>query len=182
MAWYSESFIFLVMTMCAGGVMAVLGGVGCFVLAMLDKDESTGEVQIGRFFNVKGVSLIMLSVCGVGLMGFSVYSWTQLQSADAYDPMLELGYFDEGEWDEAWDGEEYAEGDDADVVETVVDEPTAVEGEVVDIPHYVAVEDLGPPEDIGDDDTMDLSLLLRELEALEYMDELIEDDDTEWSD
>tara|TARA_Y100000310_G_scaffold145382_1_gene144729 strand:- start:1224 stop:1361 length:138 start_codon:yes stop_codon:yes gene_type:complete len=41
-------------------------GISCFVLTMMGKDESTGEVRIGKFATVKGVFLILLSVCGVG--------------------------------------------------------------------------------------------------------------------
>tara|TARA_Y100000310_G_scaffold267842_1_gene280130 strand:+ start:138 stop:716 length:579 start_codon:yes stop_codon:yes gene_type:complete len=188
MAWYSETFIFLLAGSCMGAAMAILGAIGCFLLALFGKDEAVGEVRVGKIFNVKGVSLIMLSLCGVGLTAYCVHAWVSTHSGDSdFDPMLELGYFDEGEWDEGWDMledddtdvEEAAEDDDNDVTDPVADAPTDVREAFADVPHYAAVDELGPPEDLGDDDTMDLSLLLRELEALEYAEDLMYDDDTE---
>jgi membrane-bound ClpP family serine protease len=122
MLWYSESFIFLVMTMCAGGVMAVLGGIGCFLLALFDKDESTGSVTVGKFLNVKGVSLILLSVCGIGLMCFSVYSWTQIQKDEGMEMMESLGYYEEWPEDEMWLEEEAVGGVEDDDVQARLDE------------------------------------------------------------
>lgn len=108
MMWYSENFIFLLAAACMGAGMATLSGIGCFVLALFGKEESIGEVKVGKFFNVKGVSLIMLGVCGVALMGGSVYAWVKINgspgaAADAFEYdwgyVESLGYMDEAdEW------------------------------------------------------------------------------------
>ena len=126
MWFYSEDFIFLLAGSCMGLVMALAGGIGCFLLAFFGKDESVGEVRVGKVFNVKGVSLIMLSICGVGLMGACVYTWGQTrQASDAeldladyedYDwgyDMMEDGEWEEGPWPEeefVWDDDDSADG------------------------------------------------------------------------
>jgi hypothetical protein len=179
--WSKEmfSFVFLILTMCGGGVMAILGGIGCFVLAILGKDESTGEVRVGKLFNVKGVSLIVLSVCGVALMGYSVYSFTRIQ-ASMGDSEYDWGFEAEGwGWDDdtsidATPGVEEAVDDDTDdVVDPAVDvldhvlAPEVIVGKG-DQHHFLGeLEYIEPPElddDTADDDTgEEMQLLLDSL-------------------
>jgi len=100
--WYSETFIFLLAGTCMGATLTFLGALGCFLLAIFGKDESVGEVKIGKFFSVKGVSLIMVSVCGVALMGVCVYAWIQTRGDSRDDFLLDdMGYYDTPwEWEE----------------------------------------------------------------------------------
>jgi hypothetical protein len=46
--WSKEmfSFVFLVLTMCGGGVMAILGGVGCFEAPILDDDDTADDDDV----------------------------------------------------------------------------------------------------------------------------------------
>ena len=151
--WYSESFIFLILTMACGGGMAVLGGIGCFLLALFDKDESVGEVRVGKFFNVKGVSLIMLSIVGVALMGYSVYSWTQIRSGDGgYDFGYDAGM--------VWDDDAFLHDEEA--VTVPVDAPAEEPMEELELP-------VGDDDDSADLEVFEVLLLEGALLELEYL-------------
>jgi len=168
--------------MCGGLIMALVGGVGCFVLAMMGKDESTGEVKVGKFFTVRGVSLIVLSVCGVALMGYSVYSFTQLQKGNDGDVPYDWGYAEEDWGDDDTDfvpmDVEMAFDDDVeDPAASVLDH--ALNQEVVvakggqpaflEQLEYIEPPDLDDDDDtVGDDDSMEeMQLLLDSLFDLE---------------
>jgi len=102
-----------------GAGLAALGGIGVFLLALFDKDDQVGEVRFGKFFSVKGVSLILMSVCGVALMGGCVYAWLSMETSGAVDDddywmMEELGYVEAWEEDAMWgEVETYLDDDDS---------------------------------------------------------------------
>lgn len=189
--WYSETFIFLLVGTLLGALMAILGAVGCFILALLNRDEAVGEVKVGKILNIKGVSLILMSLCGVALMGYCVQAWVKThrpEAATATEDMLdELGYFDDwDEWNGVWeddDSEFVGEGADDDVTEEAAPEPSARVDTVRDIrpapaelpePYYAEAEELGPPGNVEEDDpAMDLLMML---EDMEYVDEFEDDE------
>jgi hypothetical protein len=136
---YSEDFLFMVLGTCLGAILAALGGIGCFLLALFGKDESTGEVRVGKFLNVKGVSLIMMSICGVALMGVCVFAWFKMRSHDG--EMVSVESWD----DDTWWAEDVGDDDSAftPAFESDVIEP-ASEAEAIE-PVIGAVEPFRPP-------------------------------------
>ena len=185
MWWYSESFVFLLAGTGMGCVMACLSAIGCFLLALFNKDEAVGEVRIGKVFNVKGVSLIMLGVCGVFLMIVCVYTWGKMHlgsdddpaTLEDYDWGYELGYLETEGPGAPMDFDDPVVAPES--MEVMASEgmaaPPEPEGVVALEPYPMHYAD--PPLDIGeelgpdDDGTRDLGALLEEMEALEYAEE-----------
>ena len=124
MWFYSETFLFLLAGTCMGAMLATLGAIGYFFLALFGKEESAGEVRVGKFLTIKGASLILTSVCGVALMGGCVYAWIAMRTSDqemadddTWWPHAEsLGYVESGGyWEEDLMWETLGDDDSADV-------------------------------------------------------------------